>query len=697
MFFQFCGTMVQKCIALLMTLLMNLGAAVSAVIQPISLPTLAQSASTYTVGNLTVQLDLGDGSYTVAHKGITIFRKAYAAVMLDSLLSSSDYEAHSVNTAPLHDAAGNGLKITVLHTGPALPNLRQDFLLYEGRDYLLTQATLCAEEGGTVKTNYISPLSISQKGNVQAAAPRWSRFLEVPFDNDAWVTFETKSLFQKGQSHEAAAFFEPDDGAGLILGSVTHDTWKTGISFEGSWGNIRSLTAYSGANTALTRDQSPHGTVSGREVPSALLFIGIFDHWKTGMNTFAQANTAITPKKETSLKSIPIGWNSWGSVQTDLTLQTAIGISDYISDYLQPAWQTEGETVFVNLDSYWDNLTDDELKTFVTHCRKNGQEAGIYWAPFVSWLGANALGNTYVEGTHAPVLYKDVILKKADGTPYGNDIDGCFPLDVTHPAVRARMRWMIGRFLEAGFTYIKFDFMGHGALEGQHFDPAVQTGMQAYNHGMAYLNELIGGRMFINLSIAPIFPYQYAHGRRIACDAFYAIKDTKYTLNALTYGFWEQELYAYPDPDHLVIWGKDGKASENEARSRLTLGAIAGTSFLTGDNFIAPAGNAGQANERFLTLLTNADILRVAKFGRAFTPVIEKHCPQSASIYRLERDGRLYFAVFNFSVLPQYQEIPVNGVFHSKELWSGKQASGKETLGVWLAGRNAALYEVELL
>lgn len=206
MFFQFCGTMVQKCIALLMTLLMNLGAAVSAVIQPISLPTLAQSASTYTVGNLTVQLDLGDGSYTVAHKGITIFRKAYAAVMLDSLLSSSDYEAHSVNTAPLHDAAGNGLKITVLHTGPALPNLRQDFLLYEGRDYLLTQATLCAEEGGTVKTNYISPLSISQKGNVQAAAPRWSRFLEVPFDNDAWVTFETKSLFQKGQSHEAAAF-----------------------------------------------------------------------------------------------------------------------------------------------------------------------------------------------------------------------------------------------------------------------------------------------------------------------------------------------------------------------------------------------------------------------------------------------------------------------------------------------------------
>ena len=136
------------------------------------------------------------------------------------------------------------------------------------------------------------------------------------------------------------------------------------------------------------------------------------------MNTFAQANTAITPKKETSLKSIPIGWNSWGSVQTDLTLQTAIGISDYISDYLQPAWQTEGETVFVNLDSYWDNLTDDELKTLCYALqKKTGKRPGSTGAPFVSWLGANALGSTYVEGTHAPVLYKDVILKNADGTP----------------------------------------------------------------------------------------------------------------------------------------------------------------------------------------------------------------------------------------------------------------------------------------
>lgn len=87
----------------------------------------------------------------------------------------------------------------------------------------------------------------------------------------------------------------------------------------------------------------------------------------------------------------------------------------------------------------------------------------------------------------------------------------------------------------------------------------------------------------------------------------------------------------------------------------------------------------------------------MAKFGQAFTPVIEKHCPQSANVYRLERDGKLYLALFNFSLLPQYQEVPLNGAFHGKELWSGKEASGEGTLGVWLAGRDAALYEIELI
>src|SRR5579864_9839761 len=77
----------------------------------------------------------------------------------------------------------------------------------------------------------------------------------------------------------------------------------------------------------------------------------------------------------------------------------------------------------------------------------------------------------------------------------------------------------VNRFLGAGFDYIKLDFLSHGALEGVHYDSSVRTGMQAYNEGMRYVLNALGGRMFVSLSIAPLFPYQYGHSRRIACDA----------------------------------------------------------------------------------------------------------------------------------------------------------------------------------
>ena len=68
-----------------------------------------------------------------------------------------------------------------------------------------------------------------------------------------------------------------------------------------------------------------------------------------------------------------------------------------------------------------------------------------------------------------------------------------------------------------------------------YYDPEVQTGMQAYNKGMAYLLEQMEG-MYITMAISPLFPSQYAHSRRIACDAWAGIGDTEYTLNSLTYG-----------------------------------------------------------------------------------------------------------------------------------------------------------------
>ncbi len=104
------------------------------------------------------------------------------------------------------------------------------------------------------------------------------------------------------------------------------------------------------------------------------------------------------------------------------------------------------------------------------------------------------------------------------------------------------------------------DFMTHGAMEADKwYNPEITTGIQGYNYGMKLLNQYFGD-MYINLSISPVFPAQYAQSRRIACDAWNQIKDTEYTLNALSYGWWQKYIYQYNDADHIVLRdATDGK------------------------------------------------------------------------------------------------------------------------------------------
>ena len=119
-------------------------------------------------------------------------------------------------------------------------------------------------------------------------------------------------------------------------------------------------------------------------------------------------------------------------------------------------------------------------------------------------------------------------------------------------------------FHRAGFEYVKMDFMTHGAMEADKwYNPEIQTGIQGYNYGMQLLDKYFGD-MYINLSISPVFPAHYAQSRRIACDAWNKMKDTEYTLNALSYGWWQDKVYQFNDPDHIVL--RDATDGENRAR-----------------------------------------------------------------------------------------------------------------------------------
>ena len=224
---------------------------------------------------------------------------------------------------------------------------------------------------------------------------------------------------------------------------------------------------------------------------------------------------------------------------------------------------------------------------------------------------------------------------------------------------------------------MKIDFMAHGAYESDsHYDPSVHTGVQAYNQGMAFIDSVAGGKLWINLSIAPLFPANYAHSRRIGCDAWADIGNTEYTLNALTYGWWLDRVYHYNDADHIVMEG----VSDGENRARLTSSAITGLFFLGDD--LSESGNP-DTRERVLRTATNPRINEMARRCKSFRPV----------------GDALYLAVFNFGEHSACKRLPLRrlGLSESRdydltELWSSDKMKACHILETEIPAKDVKIF-----
>jgi hypothetical protein len=554
-------------------------------------------------------------------------------------------------------------EVVVTAVAGGLPAMKQHFILDQADSFLSRLEMV----GTGISVNWMGPVVVDTAGGVAIGAYSDPRALFVPFDNDHFIRYNATPINSTNTGYEVAAFYDNVTRAGLVVGSVTHDTWKSGVYWSGSNNKLDKMNVFGGATSAsATWDVMPHGWVSGNTISSPTMFVGFGPDWRTMLEAFADANARVVPMLPWT-NGVPFGWNSWGYYQTHITYSSAIAVSDSIHTNLQPYHFANNGTVYVNLDSYWDNMTDTQLLAFANHCHANGQKAGIYWSPFVWWGSSVNASNSFVEGTTNTYYYSDVLLRTASSSFQTND--GALAMDISHPGTKQRIDYYFNRFFAAGFNYIKLDFLSHGALEGVHHDPAVMTGMQAYNQGMQYVLTKLNGLMFISESIAPLFPYQFAHARRIACDANNSrIADTSYTMNSVSYGWWlAGRLYNFNDPD-IMVFANGADANENQ--SRLISGAVTGL-FLNGDSLTNAASISAAQN-----CLTNAAIDDVARAGVPFRPVEGNSGNGPEDIFVRQDNSAWYLAVFNYSSSATNRTIDlgragVGGTFSPLDCWSG--------------------------
>jgi hypothetical protein len=630
-----------------------------------------------TNANVRLEYDLNSGRANFYWQNVLKISGFYAGVELNNYITDTIYTNRTW-------IATND-EVIVTSTQNNLPTMIQIFIFDQDNSFL----TRLDVVGSGLQSRWMSPLVMDISGGVDIGSYNDDRALIVPFDNDSFTfSYNAMPINNTSGSYEVSAFYDNTTRNGLVVGSVTRDTWKTGVYFQGSNNKLNALNIYGGVTSSDTRDAMPHGLVMGNTISSPTVFVGFGTDWRTTMEAYADANAAMMPKLAWN-GGAPFGWNSWYIYGTSVSYSNATAASSFIKSKLQTNNFNDNGVVYINLDSYWSNLSNTQLLQFANFCHTNGQKAGIYWTPFVYW-GTASQGSNYLMTGSGTYKWSDAYLKTTNGSV--QTIDGGIAIDPTHPGSRQMTAYYISYFKSLGFDYLKLDFLTHGALEGVHYDTTVTTGIQAYNKGMQYLLTQNNGRMFLSESIAPIFPYQYANSRRIYCDASTTITDTMNTMQAVNYGWWiNSRLYQFSDPDIMKFSG--GTANENQ--SRLINCAIAGTVFLNSDDLASAAGqNLAQ------TCLTNEAINEVARAGVSFLPVEGNTGANATDTFVRQDRGTWYVAVFNYTMSSANKSLNlarlgISGTYTAMDLWSGTMSAvSGTTWNVGLGARQAKLFRL---
>ena len=506
------------------------------------------SAQTIGSGAWSVKLVSQSKTLCVQHSGVTVIDSAFSIAKIGGTVCRS-CDAESVSVLPsttVNNSFGSGVTSGFRYVMADGTVLLQQFDFYDSLQYFLIRLSV-TRNGSKTTSNYLAPL-YSQHVATFLPADDANRVLYVPWDNDGYVSWQSLSLNQRTvDSYTATAVYDATSRKGLITGAIDHDTWKSEIHVEAAEGyKINMLWCLSGYTDYYSRDyvtdkdgniqfddsgnmkMMPHGSVTADTVRSARFMVGLYDDWRSGMEDFALACTHVVPARTWDAIR-PVGWSSWGVQQTKVSYQGAIDTGDFLKDNLRSSGFHDSKgRILLSLDAWWnDNFSQTDIRNFVSYCKNNNMIPGLYYGPFCYF------GNLtdQVPGTNGKYTFADIALKA--GGNY-KKYDGAYCLDPTHPGTKIFIMTDMKKFANYGISYLKCDFMGQGAVEADSWhDSTITTGIKAYNYGMRFMlsqiKRFFGSEdsVFIDLSMSPLFPYQYAQGRRVSCDAWASIDNSK--------------------------------------------------------------------------------------------------------------------------------------------------------------------------
>ena len=275
-----------------------------------------------------IKFDENSKTLTYTQNGVDLVRNAYVAVHnpAETQLLSKNYPNVKLDKKAVNDEFGAGTKYTYTYSGlQNKDNIEQSIYIYPDKGYMLVDAVLVAN-GETTKTNYIAPIVSDNSSTTFLPAVGQNYIYRMPHDNDNWVSYNAQSWTEgrSVESCEVSVAYDVMSRKGLVVGSIEHDNWKSGVAITPSSSNsLSKITVAAGVVNELTNDINKefpdrpslykHGSISGKRVSSPRFFFGFYNDWRNGLEDLGDATAALEPKLPWDGGTI-FAWQSWGGM-----------------------------------------------------------------------------------------------------------------------------------------------------------------------------------------------------------------------------------------------------------------------------------------------------------------------------------------------------------------------------------------------
>ena len=641
------------------------------------------AAQQLTNEKLSLGVNAKDGTYQLAVRGgQPVFSSQVAAQIDHQWLRSSDYPRHQVSESTFSDELGPGHAVTVTFSGlDGKPDLIYVGQIYDQRPYAAVQVQVHNTTNRELTVQAIRSVEatgdplVNLSGHVSA-----DRILSDSFSED-WPELHLYDLGKApGGMHRGAGsqlIYNRESKQSLFVGALSSDRFLTLLHLQAAGAGAETkIASFSVDATGTTEMQKEFDmknaraedlielslpVAPGAEMGSERLMLQAGPHYHNQLLAYGEAIRRLHHARVSV--DTPIGWWSWtafyGGINEGVTLANADWQAEHLKALGYKYFQIDEGYQYARGEYATGNATQfpDGLR-FVGHrITGDGLTFGIWTGPF------EVTSRAWVYEHH-----KDWLVHNAKGEPIRNrqvwnqKTDVLYTLDTTNPGAQEYLRQTYKTLVrEWGVRFIKLDFMDTTAIEGYRYR-ANTTALEAQRIGLQVIRETVGEEVVLDKDGSPMLnAVGLVDTGRISTDTAHSFEATKEAAPGIAARFYMHRNFFVNDPDAFNTTSQAFPDMRRElpaslelsaAQASIALSAVSGGMYEIGDDMTV----LGSLKDR-LALVENADLLNMAKIGRASTPIdlmtYEAEDEQPSIFFLQESPRQLIVTVFNWTKSPR--------------------------------------------